>query len=490
MADYQGYQDIDDPGYAEAVDSDIRVVRRTRRKKLHDPGLSARQDYQELSDRLAKNERGAVLPTHANMMLILTFDPILSGMVKFNAFTGMHMLQRPIPSLDKTIAPAPGPYPRPWDGDDITRLLAFVQKTFAPNFKKTTVEECLLLDGSDHQYHEVLDYLNALKWDGEKRLDRWLTVVFGCPSDDYHQAIAAKLQIAAVRRVRQPGCKHDHLVVFEGDQGILKSSVISALFGADWYTDQISDISSKDAAGDLRGKWVVEFSEIEKLIKADVETLKSFVSRPIDHYRPPYGRRTIDIPRQGVFTGTTNDQEYLRDPSGNRRIWPLKCGKGKANIDWVRANRDQLWAESATREAEGESIWFDDTTIQETAEAEQAARMHEDPWEPKVRLYCDSKVEIFNEWTKAAERTGDTTLIEKHMQAYPADLRGGMVTVPEVLEFSLNVATVFQTKGTEMRVANILRTMKWEKDRFWDNDLKKRRRAWFPPDSTDSRRGK
>ena len=216
------------------------------------------QAYHALRDALDKNSNGAVLPTHANMVLILKGDPILTGLVQFNSFTGLHMLRKPIPVLDKSIRPSPGPYPRPWDGDDITRLLAYVQKSWAHNFKKATVEECLLLEGRDNEIHCVRDYLDGLQWDGTKRLDLWLTMTFGCPSDDYHKAVGSKLLIAAVRRVRKPGCKYDQLVVLEGPQDIGKSTAILILFGADWTTDRISDLSSKDAAIDLRGKWCVE----------------------------------------------------------------------------------------------------------------------------------------------------------------------------------------------------------------------------------------
>jgi predicted P-loop ATPase len=319
--------------------------------------------YHALRDALDKNGNGAVLPTHANMVLILKHDPLLNGLVLFNSFTGLHMLRKPVPVLDKSVRPSPGPYPRPWDGDDITRLLAYVQKSWAHNFKKATVEECLLLEGRDNEIHCVRDYLDGLQWDGTKRLDLWLTMTFGCPSDNYYKAVGSKLLIAAVRRVRKPGCKYDQLVVLEGPQDIGKSTAILILFGADWSTDRISDLSSKDAAIDLRGKWGVELPEIEHLIKADVETVKAFLSRATDHYRPPYGRVAVDVPRQSVLIGTTNATEYLRDATGNRRVWPVRClsavGVG-ADLDWLRTNRDQLWAEASHREAAHETIWLDD----------------------------------------------------------------------------------------------------------------------------------
>jgi predicted P-loop ATPase len=436
------------------------------------------QAYHALRDTLDRNNNGVVLATHANMVLILKGDPLLTGLVEFNSFTGMHILRKPVPVLNKAMRPSPGPYPRPWDADDVTRLLAYVQKSWANNFKRATVQECLLLEGRDNEVHPVREYLASLKWDGQKRLDGWLTKTFGCPRDAYHDAVASKLPIAAVRRVRQPGCKYDQLVVLEGFQGIGKSPAISILFSADWTTDQISDLASKDAAIDLRGKWCVELAEIKQLIKSDAETVKAFLSRSTDHYRPPYAPHTVDVPRQSVLIGTTNAEEYLSDPTGNRRIWPVKClselPEG-ADLDWLRDNRDQLWAEAAHREAAGETIWLDDAMVREVATVEQAARLSEDPWEWKVKRYCDGKMKAY----KCSKQPGLTTAAESHMAVYPDGLRGGFVTVPELLDQSLNVPDAQQTKGMEMRVANILKSLGWKKERVgWGEQ---QFRAWHPP---------
>jgi predicted P-loop ATPase len=413
-----------------------------------DAHLSARQGYHALRDTLDKSNSGAVLATHANMVQILKQDPLLAGLVEFNSFAGLHMLRKPVPVLDKSMRPSPGPYPRPWDGDDVTRLLAYVQKSWAHNFKKATVEECLLLEGRDNEVHAVRIYLDGLKWDGTKRLDRWLTMTFGCPEDDYHKAVGAKTLIAAVRRVRKPGCKFDQMAVFEGPQDIGKSTSILILFGADWFTDRISDLSSKDAAIDLRGKWCVELAEIEHIIKSEVETVKAFLSRATDHYRPPYGKISVDIPRQCILMGTTNATEYLRDATGNRRTWPIKCLKVSSDLEWLRTNRDQLWAEASHREAAHETIWLDDAVTSMVAVQAQAPRLTEDPWHDKVREYV----------------VGLPT-----------------TTVPNLLDCVLYVPTERQTKSLEMRVAAILKSLGWDKRIEWDAATKKTIKRWHPP---------
>jgi predicted P-loop ATPase len=452
--------------------------------------LSVQRAYYAVRDRLAKSDSDAVLPTHANLLIIMKGDPLLKDLAEFDAFSGHYNIRKAIPALDPALPPAPGPYPRPWDDDDVTRLLAYVQRFWAHNFRRGTVEECLRLTGRYTERHDVRDYLDSLKWDGVSRLDTWLNKTFGCPDDAYHRAIGAKLPIAAVRRVRQPGVKFDYVIILEGKQGIGKSTAIAVLFGHNWTTDQISDLTSKDAAVDLCGKWAIEFSEIEKLIKADDLTAKAFLSRAVDHYRPPYGTRSIDVPRQCVMMGTTNAEEYLRDITGNRRYWPAKCLGTGVNLDWLRENRDQIWAEAAHREAQGEEIWLADADVRDAAVAAQSDRMSEDSWQWKVQTYVEVKLDLYG---KGSESGAD---LQKHMSAYPEALRGDFVTVPELLEYSLAIPTVQQSKAVEMRVASILRAIGWKRGqrRLSDKPMTpgqkqasgKPRKVWIPESAADS----
>ena len=193
-------------------------------------------------------------------------------------------------------------------------------------------------------------------------------------------------------------------------------------------------------------------AEIEHLIRAEVETVKAFLSRATDHYRPPYGRVAVDVPRQSVLIGTTNATEYLRDTTGNRRMWPVKCLSAVdvgADLDWLRDNRDQLWAEAAQREADAETIWLDDVATNTVAIHAQAARLAEDPWHDKVRDYIQGLK---------------------------------MTTVPDLFDHILFVPTERQTKSLEMRVAAILKSLGWDKKLQWNVVTKKPFKAWFPPD--------
>jgi putative DNA primase/helicase len=167
----------------------------------------------------------------------------------------------------------------------------------------------------------------------------------GVPSSPLADAFGRKFLISAVARVMRPGCKVDHVLIFEGLRGTMKSKTLRALVGDDWFTDQISDLGTKDWCQDLRGVWVIELSELSAIRPGEVEKVKAYISRQVDHYRPSYGRRTIDVPRQRVFIGTTNAREYLSDITGNRRYWPVTCVK--LDLDATHRDREQIWAVAA-----------------------------------------------------------------------------------------------------------------------------------------------
>ena len=140
----------------------------------------------------------------------------------------------------------------------------------------------------------------------------------------YLRSVGPKWLIAAVARIYRPGLQGRPRIVFEGPQGVGKSTCLRILAGDEWFADEIADLGTKDSAQDLRGKWIVELAEVAALRRAALERMKAFISRNVDHYRPSYGRRSMDFPRQCVFAGTTNADAYLADETGNRRFWPVK----------------------------------------------------------------------------------------------------------------------------------------------------------------------
>ncbi len=228
-------------------------------------------------------------------------------------------------------------------------------------------------------FHPVQDYLDGLAWDGEGRIDDWLIRYCGATDTEYVRAVGRIVLLAAVRRVRQPGIKFDEMLVLEGSQGIGKSQVLSALAVKDeWFTDEVP------LAGDgkivieaMGGRWIAEAAELKGMKNKEVEHLKAFLSRTHDRGRLAYDRITSEVPRQFIIVGTTNSDHYLMDMTGNRRFWPVHVER--ADVEALKHDRDQLWAEAAHREAEGESIRLDEK-LWAAASDEQAIRVLEDPY--------------------------------------------------------------------------------------------------------------
>jgi predicted P-loop ATPase len=245
-----------------------------------------------------------------------------------------------------------------------------------PDNTRAAITKCAL----DNTFDPVLDYLNGLKWDGVSRLDKWLHTHLGAEDNELNRAIGRKMLIAAVKRVRQPGCKFDYIPIMDNSkQGKGKSTVIQILAGEENFSDQdLLALSVKEQQEQIQGVWLYELSDLSGLNKTDINKVKSFASRQVDRARPAYGRSRVDRKRRGIQIGTTNDLEYLQDMTGNRRFWPFT--PGDINVEAVRRDRDQLWAEAATAEATGEALIIP-PELWATIEERQNSRMILHPWE-------------------------------------------------------------------------------------------------------------
>lgn len=239
-------------------------------------------------------------------------------------------------------------------------------------------------DAVDHLCNEnmvdpVRRYLDGLEWDGVPRLDTWLVDYLDVDDSPYARAVGAIVLIAAVRRVRKPGVKFDTIMVLEGSQGSGKSTAISILASEDFYSDQdIIALDQKAQMEALEGVWIFEICELAGMRFTDINKVKAFASRAVDRARPAYARKTENRPRRGILIGTTNDDAYLKDHTGNRRFWPIRTGR--IDLDQLTHDRDQLWAEAAAREAKGESITLP-RDLWAKADTEQKKRLEADGWE-------------------------------------------------------------------------------------------------------------
>jgi len=274
-----------------------------------------------------------------NVILALRNAPELAGLVRFNEFRLDVEFTRAPPWRNHEAGAA-------WGEADDTSLAAWLQERGLKVRGRAVVADSVVVAARDRQFHPVKLYLESLKWDGTVRLDSWLVDYLhakGAP--EYLAAIGRRFMVSAVARILNPGCQADHALVLEAPQGFGKTSAARVLaVRPEWFAGNLPDVHGKDAAMQLVGRWVVEIAEMRAVKASEIEATKNFLTQTADTFRPPYGRRTAQFPRQNVFIGTTNEREYLRDRTGNRRWWPVLCGRVDASV--LAEAIDQLYAEA------------------------------------------------------------------------------------------------------------------------------------------------
>ncbi len=371
-------------------------------------GASTDEADREWRAKLLTTEKGAIKAVRENVVLALDGLPEADvpgvaeaeGVIAFNEFTN---------DVVKLKAAPWGTPAGVWDETDELELGNWlVRQHWLPSMPRGTLEEAVAMVAKRHRYHPVRQQLDGLrgKWGGQKRLATWLRRC--CLEEDewddreplqqYLSRVGTWLVMAICARVLTPGCKFDYMVIFEGGQGVGKST-LARLLGGEYFADTGLVLGDKDSYQNLQGVLVYEWGELDSLSKAEVTKVKQFISSMKDRFRASFDRRAKDYPRQVVFIGTTNEDHYLVDPTGNRRMWPVRVTR-QIDLDWFRENRAQLFAEALAYVEAGERFHPTTKEQRELFEPQQQQRQIENAIQAAVMRYLydeDQRVSVSGE---------------------------------------------------------------------------------------------
>jgi putative DNA primase/helicase len=336
---------------------------------------------------LNRSKKGHILATRHNVIVLLQQHADWKGVLGFDARMNECMFIAPPPfALEGTL-------PCPVTNAHATALGYHLAKLTHADFDTTKLNECINLVSQENSYDPVATYLNeqALPaWDGKPRLASFLHRYFGAEDTPYSALVGERWLKSAVARTLKPGCQADHMLILEGAQGIGKSTALLKLAGA-WYGGDppaiIQTIRFKEY---LLGRWIVDISELQALRSNVAAAIKCELTTREDRFRLPYARRTEAFPRRVAFAGTTNEFQYLNDPTGNRRYWPVACSK--IDLTGLGRDRDIIWGEAVAGVLDGDPWHLTTSDEIAMAEGEQRLRLEIDPWEQKVQGLSTSEI--------------------------------------------------------------------------------------------------
>lgn len=360
-----------------------------------------------------------------NLMLVFEHHKDWRGKFAYDQFAKRLIKRTPLP--------CGGEAGELTDADEIEIAAWFGRRnTFAIAVPTIVAREACIAQARRYAFHPIREYLDGLKWDGEPRIATFLSDFCNTPHTPLQAGFATNFFTAAVARVRKPGCKADLMLVLEGEQGAMKSSLLNVLAGDAWYVDLGTPPSDKDFYQIIQGKWIVELGELGSFAKAETSHIKRAISVRIDRFRPSYGRNAEDHPRECVFVGTVNNSDWQRDETGARRYMPQWVSD--INLDAVRLIRDQLWAEADHLYKHGAPWWV----LPEGAYEAQESRYVEDIWAERVWSWLEGKA------AKDRYRSGKREPIE-------------VTTASEILLFALDVEIKKQDKPMQTRIGNLMK---------------------------------
>ena len=352
---------------------------------VSDRMAQAEEDFDELPEetdwrnKLKFTEKGAIAQTIENAVIILTNDPKLAGRLALNEMEHNIVTLSNLPW--RTVVGS-----SQWTDSDDAALRFYLERVYGLT-GKDRIFDAVNVVAQQNAFHPVRDYLNSCAWDGIPRVETLLVDYLGAEDTPYTRAVTRKTLAAAVARIYHPGQKFDYMLTLRGRQGLGKSALIAKI-GGKWFTDTFTTMQGKEAYEQVLGVWIVEVGELAGMRKAEAETIKLFISKTSDRFRPAYGRRLQDFPRQCIFIGTTNETQFLRDTTGNRRFWVVDTPNDPVCDMWEDLTPEivaQIWGEAVELYRKGEKLFL-------PRELERVARDVQETYEeenPRVGVVAD-----------------------------------------------------------------------------------------------------
>lgn len=347
-----------------------------------DADFEALPDETDWTEKLKMTEKGGIAQTIENIVVILSHDPKLAGKIALNE------MEHNIVALS-SLPWSGAKCPRQWSDADDAALRYYLERTYGIS-GKDKIFDAVNVVAQDGAFHPVREYLDGCTWDEVPRLETLLVDYLGAEDSPYTRAVTRKALVAAVARIYHPGCKFDYMLTLRGRQGLGKSALIAKL-GGKWFSDTFTTMQGKDSFEQVLGTWIVEVGELAGMRKAEAETIKLFISKQSDRFRPAYGRRIQEFPRQCVFIGTTNEQQFLRDVTGNRRFWVVDTPNDPTRDMWEELTPDTvrlIWGEAVELYKAGETLYLP-RELEAVAREVQETYEEENPRAGIVAEYLD-----------------------------------------------------------------------------------------------------
>ena len=340
---------------------------------------STEEDWKK---KLKITDKGGIAQTIENVVIILRHDPKLAGCLALNEMEHTIVSRKDLPWRKVKNSAQ-------WIDADDAALRYYLERVYGIA-SKDRIFDAVNVVATENKFHPVRDYLDGCTWDGMSRVETLLVDYLGAEDNAYTRAVTRKALAAAVARIYRPGCKFDYMLTIRGTQGLGKSALIAKL-GGPWFSDTFSTMQGKEAYEQVQGVWIMEVGELAGMRKAEAETIKLYISKQVDRFRPAYGRRLQEFPRQCIFIGTTNETQFLRDTTGNRRFWVVDTPNTPARNMWDELTPEviqQVWAEAVEIYKAGEALYLP-RDLEAVAREVQEAYEEENPRAGIVADYLD-----------------------------------------------------------------------------------------------------